>query len=132
MKRKYNPLSGTKPLNALRGIKARFNGAAAEFRARRFLTAQGLSFIEQNYLCKWGEIDLIFSDAEQLVFVEVKSRVSADYGSADEFYSKAKQQKLTRAIMTYLAEKGFNPEMTHFRIDVIAITEGDLQWYKSV
>lgn len=125
-------LPGTKPLNTLRGLKARLNGFAAEKRAKRFLSDKGLTFIEQNYLCKWGEIDLVFSDQNQIVFVEVKSRESESYGSAGEFYSNTKKQKLTRTIMTYLAEKGFNPEMTYFRIDVIAINSGDLQWYQSV
>jgi putative endonuclease len=119
-------------LRAIRGLKARLNGFSSELKAKRYLENKGLSFIEKNYRCKWGEIDLIFRESEQLVFVEVKSRESESHGSAGDYYTKSKHQKLTRSIMTYLADNGFNPETTNFRIDVIAITANDLEWVKSV
>ena len=116
----------------LRGVKARINGFAGEQKAKMHLKRKGLTFINQNYRCKWGEIDLIFKDAEQYVFVEVKSRESDSHGCASEYYTKSKHQKLTRAIMTFLLENGLNPETTNFRIDVVAITANDLQWYKAI
>lgn len=119
-------------MKRISGLKARINGFAGELRAKAYLTQQGLTFIDKNYRCKWGEIDLIFKDPEQLVFVEVKSRESSSHGQASEYYTRNKQQKLTRAIMTFLTENGFNPETTHFRIDVIAITANKLEWYKAV
>lgn len=119
-------------MKAISGLKARINGFAGEIKAKKYLINQGLTYIDKNYSCKWGEIDLIFRDAEQLVFVEVKSRESGTHGMASEYYTESKQKKLVRSIMTYLSENGCNPELTNFRIDVIAITADDLQWLKAV
>ena len=119
-------------MNVIRGLQARLNGFAGEQKAKAYLKQKGLTFINQNYRCKWGEIDLIFKDAEQFVFVEVKSRKSNSHGLASEYYTKSKHQKLTRSIMIFLLDNGLNPETTNFRIDVVAITADDLQWHKAI
>lgn len=85
-----------------------------------------------NYHCRWGEIDLIFKDKEQVVFVEVKSRDNHYYGSAAEYYTSKKQKKLLKSVQTWLTEKGQNPEMSDYRIDVVALTSGKIEWFRAV
>lgn len=119
-------------MSFISGLKARFNGAQAERQASEYLTHRGLRIITKNYHCKWGEIDLILSHDEQLVFVEVKSRESKLFGEAGEYFTRAKRAKLTRSIMHYLQKQNLNPNHTNFRIDVIAITGKDIVWYQAV
>ncbi|MCC2604896.1 YraN family protein [Planctobacterium marinum] len=114
------------------GLKARLNGIRAEKSARNYLIKQGLTFCEANYHCKWGEIDLIFRHAEQWVFVEVKSRASSEFGTAEEFYTPGKRKKLHKAIMHWLSSQGLNPEITNFRIDLVAINDDKVDWYQCV
>ncbi|MBT3745088.1 MAG: YraN family protein, partial [Candidatus Thioglobus sp.] len=61
-------------------------GNQAEDVALEYLTQQGLTLVQQNYLTKVGEIDLIMLDVQTqvLVFVEVRYRRNAHFGSAVE------------------------------------------------
>ncbi|XOV80667.1 MAG: YraN family protein [Aestuariibacter sp.] len=114
------------------GLKARYNGEAAERQAKQYLQNKQLRFREANYRCKMGEIDLIMMDSEQLVFVEVKSRENAQFGHAAEYFTQHKQQKLEKAINHYLLAHKLNPYNTDYRVDVVAITGEDIQWYQAV
>ncbi len=60
-------------------------------------------------------------DGDELVFVEVKTRVGAARGSAEEALSEAKARKLAVAAEWYLAD---HPELGDpiWRIDLVAIT----------
>ena len=51
-------------------------GAWGEAAAAAFLQAQGYTILARNFRTRWGEIDLVASDAKYLVFVEVKTRRS--------------------------------------------------------
>lgn len=111
---------------------AKQTGDAAEERAKTFLMAQGLSFIAQNYAVKTGEIDLIFKDLQQWVFVEVKYRADSTHGCAAEMFTPSKRAKLTRAIMCYLQSLDLNCHHTDMRIDLVAIDSEHLNWIKNV
>ena len=80
----------------------------------------GLAIVERNYKCKVGELDIIARDGNTLVFVEVRSRVSARFGSAIDAITRAKQRQVTRVAEVYLQHK--RPREARFRFDVIAIT----------
>ena len=115
-------------------IKQQFayiTGARAERQAETFLTSQGLVLIARNYRCKSGEIDLIMTDSEQWVFIEVKYREKDDYGDAAEFFDKRKKKRLMRAINHYMISKQLNPEMTAYRVDLVAINGEQINWIKS-
>ena len=57
-------------------------GTIAENKARQYLEKHGLKFVEKNYRCRNGEIDLVMQDKNELVFVEVRYRKNDSYGSA--------------------------------------------------
>ena len=69
-------------------------GAAAEALAAEFLQARGLTIVARNYRCRGGEIDLIASDGETLIFVEVRLRSDAAFGGAAESITTAKKKRL--------------------------------------
>ena len=56
----------------------------------------GLTIVERNWRCPQGEIDLVARDRGQLVFVEVKTRSSVDYGHPLEAITPRKLARLRR------------------------------------
>ena len=57
-------------------------GKIGEEIARRYLVLIGMKIICSNYKTKFGEIDIIAKLENKIVFIEVKSRTSKDYGLA--------------------------------------------------
>ncbi|MGB2896341.1 MAG: YraN family protein [Anaerolineales bacterium] len=90
-----------------------------EAEAQRYLEAKGYFFIGRNFRVPEGEIDLVMQDGDIVVFIEVKTRISDNYGAPEESVSKAKRRRLHRAAWAFLNEQ----EMldASWRIDVVAI-----------
>jgi putative endonuclease len=105
-------------------------GLDAESRARRELEARGLRFIERNWRCAGGELDLLMLDGVVLAIIEVRARSGADYGSALESVDARKRGRIVRAARRYLAG---HPEhgQREVRFDVVALDGRDLQWLKA-
>ena len=71
-------------MNTHRHSYAKELGEKAERLAEAFFIEKGYHILERNYRVKCGEIDLILEDRSRIIFVEVKSRVSAKYGLPQE------------------------------------------------
>lgn len=93
----------------------RGEGAAAEF-----LKRLGYRILERSYDSPLGEIDIIALDGRTVVFVEVKTRSSADAGHPSEAIDATKQRRLTQAALAYLKSHGLL--QTSARFDVLAVT----------
>jgi putative endonuclease len=106
-------------------------GRNAEDRARRYLERHGLTFIESNYRCPPGEIDLVMGDRSTTVFVEVRYRENQRYGGALESIDSRKQGKLRAAARHYLQRRYRSTDVA-CRIDVILLSgdggETDIEW----
>jgi putative endonuclease len=94
-------------------------GRAGERLARRALEARGLVIVQANYRCAAGEMDLVARAADELVFVEVKTRRGNQFGSPEEAVTRRKQSKLVKVAETYLLEHSLTG--TGWRIDVVAV-----------
>jgi putative endonuclease len=107
-------------------------GHAAELQARDYLIAQGLQWLESNYRCRFGEIDLIMRDKDYLVFVEVRARVSRLYGGAVASVSYSKQQKLIKTASSYLLSRKLHDKHP-MRFDVLGFegSSANLNWIKN-
>lgn len=105
-------------------------GAEAEDRAAAFLQQQHLRLLARNYSCRFGEIDLIMSDGETLVFVEVRMRTSAAFGGAAASITPAKQTRLIRTAQFYLA--GLKP-VPPCRFDAVLLSgnHSGIEWIKN-
>lgn len=96
-------------------------GARGEKVAADFLKTKGFKIIERNFRCKHGEIDLIATKDEYLVFVEVKSRqASKQQVSPLISVTKAKQEKLKLLGSYFLQVKKIASRQPRF--DVVGIT----------
>ncbi|MEO8459156.1 MAG: YraN family protein [Dokdonella sp.] len=106
-------------------------GEQFELLARRHLERAGLQMIASNVHCRQGEIDLVMSDDETVVFVEVRYRRSDRSGDGFDSVGPAKRNKLIRAASIYLAA---NPKLARrpCRFDVVAVTAdgSDVQWQR--
>jgi len=93
-------------------------GKRGEELARTYLQEQGYELLATNWRYSRAEVDIIATDGEQLIFVEVKTRTSAAFGAPEEFVSPDQQQLLAQAAMAYCEDQQFDGEI---RFDVIAI-----------
>ncbi len=102
-------------------------GNQAEAVAFEHLCKHGLELIEQNYLTKMGEIDIIMLDKSEqtLVFVEVRYRRNTYFSSAAETVTRVKQAKLIRTAQYYLQQHSKYQEFI-CRFDVVGV-ESDLK-----
>lgn len=98
--------------------------------AHHYLKKQGLKSITHNYLCQYGEIDLIMQEKSQLIFIEVRYRKRSKYGNALESVTAKKQQKIIRTAQYFLIE---NAQWENFpmRFDIFAITGAEINWVKN-
>ncbi len=99
-------------------------GLQGERAAQTHLERQGLRFILANFRSKRGEIDLIFTDDECVVFVEVKTRSSIRWKRPADAVNWTKKRRLSRAALDYLRALK-NPRVA-FRFDIVeVILSGD-------
>ncbi|MGH8679673.1 MAG: YraN family protein [Burkholderiales bacterium] len=93
-------------------------GRAAEDAALEFLRDRGLTVLERNYRCRFGEIDLVMRQGHTLVFVEVRSRKSKYFGGALESITARKRDRLRAAARHYMAA---HKEIPACRFDAVLL-----------
>ena len=98
-------------------MSTRQQGTAGETLAAEFLEYKGYEIIERNFFSRYGEIDIIAREGGEVVFVEVKMRKNAEHGTAAEAVTPAKQRKLQKTALMWLASHGEQPA----RFDVVEI-----------
>lgn len=88
--------------------------------ATNHLLKQGFKLLAENYTVRGGEIDLIMQCGEAVVFVEVRQRKSARYGSAAASISPQKIARLRRTALHYLVT-AFERDDLPVRFDAILV-----------
>ena len=79
-------------------------GKKGEQFAKEELIKKGLKFIASNFTFKKLEIDLIFEDkkSKEIVFFEVKTITSTDYGQPEDAIDAKKQLNIRTAASVFL------------------------------
>lgn len=90
--------------------------------AALWLRVKGYRIEARNWRCPLGEIDIVASIGDTLVFVEVKARTGTGAGSPEEAVTTAKQKRLVQLANAYLARR--HGETPACRFDVIAVEGG--------
>ena len=98
-------------------------GDWGEDAAGKFLEKQGYQILDRKYRCRWGEIDLVARDGDDLVFVEVRTRRGAAFGTPQESITRAKAGRLVAACQDYLQKRveGSSRGETGWRIDLVSV-----------
>jgi putative endonuclease len=101
------------------------SGRRGEDLAHRFLRKRGFHVVARNYRPRSGagEIDLVAWDGGTLVFVEVKSRRSEEFGTPDRAVDQEKQDALVRAAREYARRAGVEWQNVRFDIVNVVLTD---------
>jgi len=94
-------------------------GKYGEQLACRYLISKGYKILERNYDCYAGEIDIIASKDDYIVFVEVKARATNAFGTPSAAVDRTRQARYVRAAQAYLLPRGMQD--CDCRFDVIEI-----------
>ena len=102
-------------------------GKEGENLALEYLLAQGLGFMERNYLIWGGELDLIMKDNEEYVFVEVKTRFDREI-PFEELISVKKLRTIEKTAELWLNKNKI--ENSDWRIDFVGVdlTTNQIEW----
>jgi putative endonuclease len=124
-------------VNLFAKLKARFAGEAepenlrrgklGERAAKKHLQRAGLKFLAANFRSGRGEIDLIFRDADCLVFVEVKTRSSEAWSRPAASVNAEKRRHLSRCALDYLRLLKNPPVKIRFDVVEVLLEEGAVQ-----
>lgn len=94
-------------------------GRRGEELAARHLERLGITVVERNVRLPGGEIDLVAQEGEELVFVEVKTRIGDAETAPDTAVTAAKLARLEQLAEAYVDRAG-TPERD-WRVDVVAV-----------
>jgi putative endonuclease len=94
-------------------------GKAGEDLAVRELERRGYAIVARRYRTRHGEIDIVARDGETTVFVEVKARATAEFGTAAAAVTPMKQRRLMSMAVDYVARHRLAGRPCRF--DVVAI-----------
>ena len=94
-------------------------GKSGEKIALRYLEDKKYRILARNFRLFRGEIDIIALDRKTLVFVEVKTRRSTDFGLPEESVTPSKQEQIKKIAQGFLTKNNLNE--TECRFDVISL-----------
>jgi putative endonuclease len=94
-------------------------GIAGETLACDELCRRGYAILDRRYRTRFGEIDIIARDGPTIVFVEVKARLSDDFGGAAAAVTGWKQRRIAETAVDYLCRRRLHE--CPCRFDVVAI-----------
>jgi putative endonuclease len=99
-------------------------GRAGEDAALALYEERGYLLIARNWRCRIGELDLVVSKGQTLVFCEVKARRGGGFGGGYEAVTGRKQAKLRSLAEAFLLATGARPRATRFDVASVHVREG--------
>ena len=94
-------------------------GITGEDLACAELQRRGYAILDRRYRTRFGEIDIIARDGQTIVFVEVKARLTDDFGGAAAALTGWKQRRIAEMAVDYLSRRHLHE--CPCRFDVVAI-----------
>ena len=100
---------------------AKDHGRVGEDLAHRYLRTHGCTIVARNYRPRsgGGEIDMVAWRGGRLIFVEVKTRASEDFGTPDRAVDAEKRANLQLAARDYARRA--NVDWLKTRFDIVSI-----------
>lgn len=106
-------------------MNKRTKGSWGEDLAVDFLLNNGYFIICRNYHSRWGEIDIIVKKEKEIVFVEVKTRFTIDFGSGEEAINWQKKDKMQKTARKFLG--ACVDDLVGYRFDAIILEVDQLE-----
>ena len=91
-----------------------------------FLVRHGYEIIKRNFTVRGGEIDIIAEKADNLAWVEVKTRTVGSMTSAEEAVDLRKQRLIIRTAQAYL-QNAAQPLQCRFDVAVVETEGGNVK-----
>ena len=89
----------------------------------------GFDIIARRWRGRRGELDIVAFEGDLLVFLEVKTRSSAQYGEPWEFVDPQKQLILQRSAEEFIAE--YDLGRCAYRFDIVSVTGKEATLYRN-
>ncbi|KKW36930.1 MAG: hypothetical protein UY81_C0009G0015 [Candidatus Giovannonibacteria bacterium GW2011_GWA2_53_7] len=105
----------------------RLFGNEGEHRAATYLKKKGYVILDRQFRTRFGEIDLVARDGDEIVFVEVKTRRSSAHGFPEDAVTETKLQRLEIAAESYLKVHAFEARLHRFDVIALVGEEGHVQ-----
>jgi putative endonuclease len=108
------------------------HGRLGEDLAHRYLRGRRCTVVARNYRppAGHGEIDLVVWHGEKLVFVEVKTRDSAEFGEPERAVGAEKQFHLIRAARDYARRAGVEWQNVRFDVVAVILSPRRIEWLR--
>ncbi len=106
----------------------RKKGRNYELKTAEYLQNNSFQILDMNYNCRFGEVDIIAKEQEELVFIEVKYRMNDKYGHPSEAINFYKKRNIINVSRWYIHENKLYE--TNIRYDVAIWLNGKLEYYK--
>lgn len=94
-------------------------GRKGEDLAAEFLIRNGYEILRRNFTFRRCEIDIVALKDDWLLFIEVKTRSSVDFGHPEEFVEAAQAARIIYAAEEFIFTSNWQG---HIRFDIISIT----------
>ncbi len=104
-------------------------GRRGERIACRFLMRHGFDILARRHRGRSGELDIVALENEVLVFIEVKTRKTSEFGEPWEFVDWQKQQKLRRTAEEFIGD--YDLGQYAYRFDIVSVTEKEVKHFRN-
>lgn len=98
-------------------------GSHGENLACELLKKNGYQILERNYRIRGGEIDIVAKEKSTLVFIEVKTRYSHEFGLPSEAMTPWKIKFLLKTARFYIQKINWGNK--EYRLDFIGVDFAD-------
>ena len=97
-------------------INPQLFGKEAEAAAEQYLRKQGYRILDRNVRTSNGELDIVASVANTVVFIEVKARQTDHFGGAQYAVTRQKERRLVQLAAQYLAQHQLQGQLCRFDV----------------
>jgi putative endonuclease len=98
-------------------------GKSGEDLACAELQRLGYAILERRYRTRYGEIDIVASDGETTVFVEVKTRAGDTYGGGADAVTAWKQRRIAQMAVDFLSRRRLHDRPCRFDVVVVDLLD---------
>ena len=99
--------------------------------AKRYLQRNNYIILDTNFLCKFGEIDIIALKDSVICFVEVEGRKNTDFGYPREYITPSKIKKIISAAKYYIMKKNFIDIKCRFDVVEIITSKREINYIEN-
>tara|TARA_R100001143_G_C3361215_1_gene136171 strand:+ start:23269 stop:23643 length:375 start_codon:yes stop_codon:yes gene_type:complete len=99
----------------------RERGLEGEDLACAYLEAKDWIVLDRNYFFQKAEVDIVATDRNYIIFIEVKMRSDTYFGYPEEHVTPAKEKNIKKAAEAWIYERKMETAVVRF--DVISIVQ---------